>query len=69
MADGDEVKRKMYSCLLVVGGGMMFEGAQTWLQYQVWMQMPVQHRVALETMDVITRPKVTEYFIFTSLCS
>ncbi|KAK7483653.1 hypothetical protein BaRGS_00025086 [Batillaria attramentaria] len=55
--NGDDLKRKMYSCLLLVGGGMGFEGAQTWLQYQVWMQMPVQHRMVLETMDVITRPK------------
>lgn len=53
----DEVKKKMYSCIVVVGGGFKFEGAQQWLQYKVWVGMPPQYRLMLETMDVITRPK------------
>lgn len=53
----DEVKKKMYSCIVVVGGGLKFEGAQQWLQYKVWVGMPPQYRLMLETMDVITRPK------------
>lgn len=53
----DEVKKKMYSCIIVVGGGMMFEGAQQWLQYRVWVGMPPQYRLMLETMDVLTKPK------------
>ncbi|XP_062612394.1 actin-related protein 8-like [Saccostrea cucullata] len=55
--DNDETKKKMYSCMVVVGGGMMFEGAQQWLQYRVWVGMPPQYRLMLETMDVFTRPK------------
>ncbi|KAL3851810.1 hypothetical protein ACJMK2_015515 [Sinanodonta woodiana] len=57
---GDELKKKMYSCIVVVGGGMNFEGAQQWLQYRVWVGMPAQYRLMLETMDVITRPKETD---------
>ncbi|KAK3085468.1 hypothetical protein FSP39_003869 [Pinctada imbricata] len=55
--EGDELKKKMYSCIVVVGGGLMFEGAQQWLQYRVWVGMPPQYRLMLETMDVLTRPK------------
>lgn len=53
----DETKKKMYSTILVVGGGMNFEGAQPWLQYRIWMGMAHQYRLMLETMDVITKPK------------
>ena len=40
---------------------MNFEGAQPWLQYRIWMGMAHQYRLMLETMDVITRPKVPVY--------
>jgi len=52
------MKKRMYSCIVVVGGGLMFSGAQSWLQYLVWTHMPPHMRLALETMDVITKPKV-----------
>ncbi|XP_064632876.1 actin-related protein 8-like [Lineus longissimus] len=55
--ESDDMKKRMYSCIVVVGGGMMFEGAQSWLQYRIWTQMPGHFRLQLETMDVITRPK------------
>ena len=53
------MKKKMYSCIIVVGGGLKFECAQPWLQYCIWKSMPAHIRPMLETMDVITRPKVT----------
>ena len=56
--DNDDMKRRMYSCILVVGGGLMFSGAQSWLQYTIWTQMPPHIRMTLDVMDVITRPKV-----------
>ena len=52
------MKRRMYSCIIVVGGGLMFPGAQSWLQFLLWAQMPAQARLSLESMDVIVRPKV-----------
>jgi len=59
VSDSDEMKKRMYSCIVVVGGGLMFAGAQSWLQYLVWTHMPAHMRLALETMDVITKPKVS----------
>ncbi|XP_046542630.1 actin-related protein 8-like [Haliotis rubra] len=54
----EDLKRKMYSCIVVVGGGLaLFEGAQSWLQHRVWLQMPNHQRLMMENMDVLTRPK------------
>ena len=36
----------------------MFKNAGGWIKYAVWTQMPMQFRLGLETMDVITQPKV-----------
>ena len=54
------MKRRMYSCIVVVGGGLMFTGAESWIKYAIWTQMPPAMRVTLETMDVFTQPKVSE---------
>ncbi len=49
----------MYSTIVVVGGGVAkFTGAESWIKYAVWTQMPPVFRLALETMDIITSPKV-----------
>lgn len=53
----DEIKKKMYSCILVIGGGLMFRGAQAWIQHRLWSQLPTQFRYTLEAMDIITRAK------------
>ena len=58
-SESDEMKRRMYSTIVVVGGGLSkFRGAPGWIKYSVWTQMPKQHRFGLETMDVLTQPKV-----------
>lgn len=54
----DEMKRKMYSCILVVGGGLLFHGAQEFLQHHSLNKMPPSFRRLVENVDVITRPKV-----------
>ncbi|XP_014790485.2 actin-related protein 8 [Octopus bimaculoides] len=56
----DEIKKKMYSCILVIGGGLNIRGVQGWIQHRLWSQMPVQFRYTLEGMDVITRAKDME---------
>lgn len=33
--DSDDIKRKMYSSILVVGGGLKFEGACAWLKSKI----------------------------------
>ena len=57
--DSEDMKKRMYSTIVVVGGGAaLFRGAEGWIKYAVWTQMPPQFRVQLETMDVIVEPKV-----------
>lgn len=33
--DSDDIKRKMYSSILVIGGGLKFEGACAWLKSKI----------------------------------
>lgn len=40
----DELKRKMYGCILVVGGGMKFTGISNWLQNKVALKIPLMYR-------------------------
>lgn len=45
----------MYGCILVVGGGMKFQGIGTWLQNRISLQIPYMFRA--EQLDIITHPK------------
>ncbi|KAG0434232.1 hypothetical protein HPB47_019252, partial [Ixodes persulcatus] len=58
--DCDEMKRKMFSCVLVVGGGSLFPGIHTWLQNRLSVQIPIMYRA--EHIDIITRPKASLEF-------
>ncbi|KAF7994871.1 hypothetical protein HCN44_004343 [Aphidius gifuensis] len=51
----DELKRKMYSCVLIVGSGMKFQGIGTWLHNRISLQIPYMYRA--EQLDIITAPK------------
>ncbi|XP_055679254.1 actin-related protein 8 [Lutzomyia longipalpis] len=51
----EELKRKMYGCILVVGGGMKFQGIGKWLQNRVALQIPYLYRS--EQLDIVTSPK------------
>lgn len=51
----DEMKRKMYSCILIIGSGMKFTGIEKWLQNRIAMQTPYAFRS--ETLDIVTSPK------------
>lgn len=53
----DETKRKMYSSILVVGGGLMFHCAQEFLLHRIINKMPPSFRRLVDNVDVITRPK------------
>ncbi|XP_006631111.2 actin-related protein 8 [Lepisosteus oculatus] len=53
----DETKKKMYSSILVVGGGLMFHRAQEFLQHRILNKMPPSFRRVVENVEVITRPK------------
>lgn len=59
----DETKRKMYSSVLVVGGGLLFHGAQEFLQHRILNKMPPSFRRMVENVEVITRPKVSVWTV------
>ncbi|XP_044580234.1 actin-related protein 8 isoform X1 [Cotesia glomerata] len=51
----EELKRKMYSCILIVGSGMKFQGIGMWLHNRISLQIPFMYRA--EQLDIITQPK------------
>ncbi|KAJ8926028.1 hypothetical protein NQ315_009883 [Exocentrus adspersus] len=51
----EDLKRKMYGCILVVGGGMKFSGITTWLQNRISLQIPYLYRA--EQLDIIINPR------------
>ncbi|XP_047359700.1 actin-related protein 8 isoform X3 [Vespa velutina] len=51
----EDLKRKMYSCILVVGSGMKFQGIGMWLHNRISLQIPYMYRA--EQLDIITQPK------------
>ncbi|XP_076354508.1 actin-related protein 8 isoform X3 [Tachypleus tridentatus] len=55
LCDSDDLKRKMFSCILVVGGGLLFSGVETWLYNRLSMQIPILYRG--DQLDIITQPK------------
>lgn len=55
--DSEDLRRRLYSCILVVGGGLQFDGAMSWLQHQVTQAIPSNMRAQLDSMDIITKPK------------
>ncbi|RWS22642.1 actin-related protein 8-like protein [Leptotrombidium deliense] len=54
--DNDDTKRRMYNCVLVVGGGINFKGVETWLQNRLSVQIPLQYRTG-QCIDIVTNPK------------
>ncbi|XP_058125454.1 actin-related protein 8 [Anopheles ziemanni] len=50
----DELKRKMYGCILIVGGGMKFAGIGSWLQNQVARKIPAMYR---SEHSIVSSPK------------
>ncbi|XP_071639578.1 actin-related protein 8 [Temnothorax longispinosus] len=51
----EDLKRKMYSCVLVVGSGLKFKGIGMWLRNRISLQIPYMYRP--EQLDIITQPK------------
>lgn len=53
----EETKRKMYSSVLLIGGGFMFNGAAAALQSRLQAKLPQSHRKLVDQVEVIARPK------------
>ena len=58
VSDNQETKRKMYSTILLIGGGMNFKGVDEFLLKRLQLNLPTHYQFMKEQMDVITRPKV-----------
>ncbi|XP_014676791.1 PREDICTED: actin-related protein 8-like [Priapulus caudatus] len=53
--DSEDLKRKMLNTILVIGGGVMFQGVQQWLNYRLSALLPPKYRQ--EPRDIMTEPK------------
>lgn len=51
----EELKRKMYSSILVVGGGVKVHGLNLWLQNKLALQIPYTYKT--EQLEIVTSPK------------
>lgn len=58
--NNQETKRKMYSTILLIGGGMNFKGVDEFLLKRLQMSLPTHYQFMKEQMDVITRPKESD---------
>ncbi|XP_067938587.1 actin-related protein 8-like [Watersipora subatra] len=54
--ENEEIKRKMYSNILLVGGGLLFEGVESLLQYRLWLHLP-PHLKQSVNITVLSRTK------------
>jgi len=54
--DSDDMKRRMFSCILVVGGGLSFPGARLWLE-RLSALIPAMYQSETGSVEVITKPK------------
>ena len=52
----------MYSSVLLIGGGFMFNGAAAALQSRLQAKLPPLHRKLVDQVEVIARPKVKKFF-------
>ncbi|XP_065846529.1 actin-related protein 8-like [Oscarella lobularis] len=52
---GDDVKRRLYGCILLVGGGLTFPGAAQVVQSRLQARLP--HHFQLNQVEVIAKPK------------
>ena len=53
--ESEELKRKMFSSILLVGGGLTFKGFDKWLQNRLSNQIPAALRG--NPIEIITKPK------------
>ncbi|KAF6205312.1 hypothetical protein GE061_019482 [Apolygus lucorum] len=51
----DDIKRKMFSTILIVGGGMKFKGISSWLKNKLMFQVP--SHLKPDQIEIVTTPK------------
>ena len=56
----NEVKRRMYSCILLVGGGLAnYVGVESFIKRRIVDLIPSSSVGMLDHLNVITKPKVS----------
>ena len=68
----DEMRRKMYGCILLVGGGFTFSGGAQMLQNYMQSGLPSHYKRFVDRVEVLAKPKVhvctTNFWISYSFC-
>lgn len=54
--DNEEMKKKMFTCILIVGGGIAFNGIEIWIQKKLQQLIPNQYQNG-SNIEVVTKPK------------
>ena len=62
IVENDEMKARMFNNVLLVGGGLMFEGIESLLQYRLWLNLPSPQRQTAN-VTVLTRTKVRGFIL------
>ena len=53
-----EMKYKLYGSVLVIGGGLAFQGAAAMLQARLELQLPTLINRSSQTVEVFSNPRV-----------
>jgi len=59
VTEGEDMRRRMYSRILLVGGGFVFEGVTEWLGELILKHIPPHIVTSLESTDIVYQPKVS----------
>ena len=57
-----EIKKKLYSSILVVGGGLSFANINNMLNARLQLKLPIVLTKGVEDMEIFTNPRVMIYF-------
>ena len=58
-AGSSEMKYKLYGSVLVIGGGLAFQGAASMLQSRLELQLPTLINRSSQTVEVFSNPRVS----------
>ncbi|CAD5115283.1 DgyrCDS4276 [Dimorphilus gyrociliatus] len=53
----EELRRKMWSNIVLVGGGLLFPGASNFLQQSLWPLLPAHLQLQPDSLEVLSHPK------------
>ncbi len=63
VSGSSEMKYKLYGSILVIGGGLAFQGAAAMLQARLELQLPTLINRSTQTVEVFSNPRVSALLI------